>query len=330
MKTCLALLSGSLDSMLAIRLMQEQGFAVTAVYFASPFGCGAVQPELAARRLDVPLLTATCDDEREFFNLLREPRFGFSGGVNPCIDCRIAMLTAARRWLEAAGADFVISGEVLGQRPFGQKRQDLETIAYHAGLEDRVLRPLSAKVLPPTEPELDGRVDRERLFAFQGRARSGLFQLARELGLHDHPPPTRGCPLTEPCRVAKVRDLLATADGVTRWDLDLFSIGRHFRFDRQTRVVLGRREAENQQIAALHARADAPPATLLQPQNFPGATALLIGPPTAEPLAFTAGLIWRFSQPAVDNPRVSATTANELCQILLQPHTAADSAVPIA
>ena len=148
---CLALLSGGLDSMLAIRLMQEQGIEVEAINFKTIFTCCQDTAAKAARDLGVRLTIIGQEDD--YLDLVRKPMFGYGKGANPCIDCRIYMFERARLAMDQLGASFVVSGEVLGQRPKSQKRRDLEIIAFHSDLEDLLLRPLSAKLLPPTRPE---------------------------------------------------------------------------------------------------------------------------------------------------------------------------------
>ncbi len=186
-----ALLSGGLDSMLAIRVLQEQGVEVEALNFQTLFTCCQGQAAQAASELGVRLSVLSTDDS--YLDLIRRPQHGYGRGANPCVDCRIYMFRAAARWMAETAADMVISGEIVGQRPMSQKKRDLAVIARRCGLEDRLLRPLSAKLLPPTLPERTGLIDRQRLYAFSGRSRKGLIELARQLGFSRIPQPSSGC-----------------------------------------------------------------------------------------------------------------------------------------
>jgi tRNA-uridine 2-sulfurtransferase len=201
----------------------------------------------------------------------------------------------------------VISGEVVGQRPMSQKKRDLARIAHHAGLEDHLLRPLSARLLPATFPERQKLVDRQRLFGISGRGRKELIALARQLGLRRIPQPSTGCALTEPRFAAKVHDLIGHDAAADHWQFELLKIGRHVRFDRLTKVVLGRREEENEQLVRLLGRLPAGTVTVIEPENFLGPTALVVGAATEAAVDFAAGLVLRYaklSHTAVPRARV--------------------------
>lgn len=292
-RRCIVLLSGGLDSMLAIRIMQEQGIEVEALNFKTIFTCCQDHAGQAACDLGVRLTVIGQDDD--YLDLVKSPRFGYGKGANPCVDCRIYMFERARRFMQQINADFIASGEVLGQRPMSQKRRDLDTISYHADLEDLLLRPLSARLLPPTLPEREGWVDRQRLYAFQGRSRKGLLELAEQLGLENTPAPSTGCVLTEPRFSQKVFDLIRAPDESQRWDFELLQLGRHFRHDAHTKIVVGRNEPENVQLKYMHERPEASSTALLLPQNFPGPQALIMGPVTAAALDFAGALTLRYS-----------------------------------
>jgi hypothetical protein len=291
---CVALLSGGLDSRLAIRIMQMQGVEVEALSFKMVFECCQDEAGRAAREFGVRLTMLEQDDE--YLELVREPKFGYGKGANPCVDCRIYMFRKAKRLMAQAGARFVVSGEVVGQRPMSQKRRDLDVIARHSGLEDLLLRPLSAKLLPPTLPERRGWVDRQRLYGFEGRSRKGLIRLAEELGLREIPGPSTGCALTEPRFARKVFDLLELQPENGRWDFELLKLGRHFRLDGQTKIIVGRHEAENSQLEYMHGLPEASSTALLTPDNFTGPLVLVIGPVTDAALRFAGGLVLRYSK----------------------------------
>ena len=309
-RKCVALLSGGLDSKLAIRLMQEQGIEVEALNFKTVFTCCQDMSAQAAHELGVRLTVLTQEDD--YLPIIEEPRFGYGKGANPCVDCRIYMFQKAKNFMEEIGADFIVSGEVIGQRPMSQKRKDLDVISYHSDLEDLLLRPLSAKMLPPTLPEREGWVDRSKLYGFCGRSRKGLIELAHQLGIEDIPTPSTGCSLTEPQFARKVFDLIQIAPHRTRWDYELLKVGRHFRFDEQTKVILGRNESENTQLEYAFQLPDAPACELLEPENFLGPTALVTGPSSPEARTFAGGLILRYTRRTPENeaPTIRVTSSD--------------------
>jgi hypothetical protein len=234
--------------------------------------------------------------EDDYLDLIKKPRFGRGKGANPCVDCRIFMFRRAKKFMEEVGARFVASGEVIGQRPMSQKRNDLDVIAYHSDLDGLLLRPLSARLLPPTVPEIEGWVGRSRLYAIHGRSRKELLELAAKFGLAHAPSPSTGCALTEPLFSKKVFDVLAHSPGAGRWEFELLKVGRHFRFDRDTKIVVGRREEDNARMTYVHGLPDALSTALLAPQNFNGPTAIVVGPASGEAIDFAVGLILRYSK----------------------------------
>jgi tRNA U34 2-thiouridine synthase MnmA/TrmU len=290
---CVALSSGGLDSMLAIRIMQEMDIEVEALNFKTVFTCCQDRAGQTARDLGVRVTVIGQEDD--YLDLIREPQFGYGKGANPCVDCRIYMFDKAKAFMHQVGAQFIVSGEVVGQRPMSQKRRDLDIIAYHSDCEDLLLRPLSARLLRPTLPEREGWVDRERLYGFQGRSRKGLIALAKQLGLKDIPTPSTGCALTEPRFSLKVFDLLHQPREAQRWDFELLKSGRHFRFDAHTKIVVGRDESENEQLAYMHGLPEANSSVALFPENFNGPRALLIGPATEAAMEFAGALLLRYA-----------------------------------
>ena len=288
------LLSGGLDSMLAIRILQEQGVEVEAVNFQTIFTCCRDNAAQAAHDLDVRLTVLDQDDD--YIELVRRPRYGYGKGANPCVDCRIYMFERARAFMHEAGASFVASGEVLGQRPMSQKRRDLDIIAHESGLDSLLLRPLSALRLPPTRPEESGQVDRQRLYAFVGRGRKELIRLAKHLGLKNIPSPSTGCALTETTFAGKVHDLIRVDSHSQRWDFELLNVGRHLRIDAQTKAVVGRNESENQTLRTMYRAAQSRGSALFAPENFAGPTVILVGPPTEAALQTAGGLLLRYTK----------------------------------
>jgi tRNA U34 2-thiouridine synthase MnmA/TrmU len=240
-----ALLSGGLDSTLAVKLVLDQGIDVEAVNFVSPFclcrkgGCGALE---VAKNLNIPLKTITVGEE--YLRIVRKPKFGYGKNMNPCIDCRIFMLKKAKKYAEEIGASFIFTGEVLGQRPMSQHRKTLGIIEKEAGLKGKILRPLSAKLLPPTEVEKKGLVSRETLLGIEGRSRKKQIRLAQELKVTEYSCPGGGCLLT--CRefTSKLKDLFEHKKRISLKDVRLLKVGRHFRFGKN-KIIVGRNEAEN-------------------------------------------------------------------------------------
>jgi len=319
-KRCVALLSGGLDSMLAIRIMQEQGIEVEALNFKTIFTCCQDVSAVAARDLNVRLTVVGQDDD--YLDLIRKPKYGYGKGANPCVDCRIYMFEKAHRFMQQIDAQFIISGEIVGQRPMSQKRRDLDVISRHAGLDDLLLRPLSAKLLTPTLPEREGWVDREKLYDISGRSRKELISLAHQFGLKSIPTPSTGCALTEPLFSQKVHDLIQIDPFSKRWDFELLKIGRHFRFDSQTKVILGRDAAENNQLSYAHQLPDANSTLFINPENFFGPLALVIGPPTAEVISYAGGLVLRYSNnadPEKAMVRITEHGEDRLQQVTLTP-----------
>ena len=252
-KKALALLSGGLDSTLAVKVMLEQGIEVEALNFTSPFctctgknaGCKSEAVRVAGE-FNIPI--KVMNKGTDYLEVVRNPKHGYGKAMNPCIDCRIFLLRKAKEYMAESGADFVITGEVLGQRPMSQRRDTLRVIERESGLEGLLLRPLSAKHFPPTIPEQEGWVDRERLLAIQGRSRKEQIHLAEELDVKNYPCPAGGCLLTELSFVSKVRDVFdhTKEKELNLRDFRLLKVGRHFRIGVGTKLLIGRNEAENE------------------------------------------------------------------------------------
>jgi tRNA-specific 2-thiouridylase len=327
-RRCVVLLSGGLDSMLAIRLMQQQGVEVEGLNFKTVFTCCQDTSAQSARELGVRLTVIGQQDD--YLDLVRNPRFGYGRGANPCVDCRIYMFEKAKHFMKEIGADFIVSGEVVGQRPMSQKRRDLLKIAYHSELEDLLLRPLSAKLLPPTRPEREGWIDREKLYGFSGRGRKELIVLAKQLGIRSLPTPSTGCALTEPGFSRKVFDLMEQPAATKRWDYELLKVGRHFRLDATTKVVLGRSEPENEQLEYLHSVSESASSALMIPDDFAGPCALMIGSAGENALRFAGGLILRYAQNKPVGTRTARLDTKDECRLVsIDSCTRANQAVTV-
>ncbi len=257
MTRAIALLSGGLDSTLAVKLVADQGIHVTALTFMTHFGCSA-GIEGSSCGHDVSWLKGQpfveirlCHLGKEYIDMVRRPKFGYGRNMNPCIDCRIFMLSWAKEYMEINGGDFLVTGEVVGQRPMSQRLETLPRIDREAGLEGLVLRPLSAKLLPPTKPEIEGKIDRERLRAIWGRSRKEQLRMAAEYGLIDVPTPAGGCLLTDPGFSRKLKDLFLYNEDPQANDIQLLKVGRHFRLSPYLKIVVGRNEGENAVIESL-------------------------------------------------------------------------------
>ena len=298
MAEAIVLFSGGLDSILAVRILQAQDIGVTGLNIVTPFHDNSEESCRLGRDLGIEVLVETLAND--YTAMLKKPRWGFGKAVNPCIDCRTMMLQRAGEVMIRRGADFVATGEVVGQRPHSQMMHQLALIASQSGLAGKLLRPLSAKVLPITEPEQSGLVCRERLFSCTGRGRSGLIALARSrFGVEKIPQPSTGCQLCEQSFAPRVRDMLKYTEKPTLWDAHVLAYGRHFRISPSWKAAVARRLADYQALVALFGREDRTDSFLLVPENFNGPAVLAVNDgPQREPSdrirAICAGLLLRF------------------------------------
>jgi len=265
----LALVSGGLDSLLAAKLIKDQGLEVIGLHFKIPsckLDIRKTFPDIGIKIIEVNLAG-------EFLNLIRNPRYGFGSNMNPCIDCKILMFAKAKELLSELGARFIITGEVLGQRPMSQNKQALKLIKQESGLGDLLLRPLSAKFFSPSLAEREGWVEREKLLDFNGRMRTPQMQLAKSLGIAKYANPAGGCLLTDPCFSKRLKELLEHEE-LDLGNLELLKVGRHFRLRENARLAVGRNEDENDLLMRLARPGD----YLFYPQNdLAGPTSLARG-----------------------------------------------------
>jgi tRNA U34 2-thiouridine synthase MnmA/TrmU len=287
----LALFSGGLDSALALKLVLDQGVDVEAVNFVTPFTIrkrGENPAANLAKKLGVPLKIVSLG--RDYLKIVRKPRYGYGKNMNPCIDCRILMLKKAKKFAKETGAQFIFTGEVLGERPMSQSLKALKAIEEEAGLKGKILRPLSAKFLPKTEAEKKGLVDRDRLLDIRGRSRKRQLALAKEFGITEYESPAGGCLLTYKEFSAKLRDLFRHKKRISMADLELLKIGRHFRLG-ENKIIVGRNREENEKLLKLKNRND----YFFEAQGCGSPTTLLQGPKTRQAIEKAAQLTAYYS-----------------------------------
>ncbi len=242
----IALYSGGLDSLLAMKLIINQGIEVIGLNVNIGFGSTKNRYEMLKKRAEqVGAEFLEIDIRNQFLrDILFSPKYGYGKNFNPCIDCHANMFRVAKGMMEELGASFLISGEVVGQRPMSQNPKALKSVVKLAESEDILLRPLSAKLLPPTLPEKMGWVDRDKLLDISGRGRTKQLQLAKEFGLADFESPAGGCLLTEPYFAKKIRDFIKY-DKLEVADIDILKFGRHFRLEDGAKLVIGRNQEDN-------------------------------------------------------------------------------------
>jgi tRNA-specific 2-thiouridylase len=291
----IALYSGGLDSTLAIALLERLGVDVQPIIFTSPFGDRHGQAgwqkktEHVRQEFDKELLSVPFDDD--LIQLVKQPHFGWGKHLNPCIDCHLAMLRRSKDLMSDLNADFVITGEVLGQRPMSQNKAALELIDKKCGLEGLLVRPLSAKHLAPTKPETEGWLDREQLLDFQGRSRKPQLTLAKQWGLTRFGSPAGGCLLTDESFTKKVRDLLAS-DMLSADNVWWIQPGRYFNLGEQCKLMVARNKDECARLEALAKPDD----ILLQPHQVAGPTAVMRGKEKSDYLQIAVDIVGYYSK----------------------------------
>ncbi len=286
-------------------MVLRQGISVKAIKFQTPFDCGALKdPASVADRFGFDIEIRNLGEK--FFEVVKNPEHGYGKNMNPCIDCRIMMLREARAFADGAEADFIITGEVLGQRPMSQRKDMLYHIDRKAGVTNKVIRPLSAKLLRVTDAEAGGIVNREMLYGFSGRSRKPQMVLAEEFGLADYPSPAGGCLLTEPNYAARLKELMAFNHSPSLKDIDLLKIGRHFRYSPLCKIIIGRDKTENGIIESLARDED----VLLKVNSHGSPLTLVSGEITEEALKVAASLCVRYSD-ARNNFSVDVTDVDD-------------------
>ena len=302
-----ALISGGLDSLLATRVVMEQGVHVEGINFYTGFcvegHTHAIRKKDRARpkrnnalwsaeQLGIKLHIIDIIDE--YKDVVINPKHGYGRNLNPCLDCKIFMVEKAREWMVAHGFDFIITGEVIGQRPMSQRKDTMPVIARESGADDRLVRPLCAQNLPATLPEIRGWLERDRLYGFNGRSRKPQMALAKEFGFEDYAQPAGGCCfLTDRQYSVKLADLWSTR-GTREYDLDdimLLKVGRHLRPRPNFKIIVGREEGENRFLEGYRKRF-----VHMLPTSHTGPLVLLDGEISADDIELAARLTARFSQ----------------------------------
>ncbi len=275
----IALVSGGLDGILAARLARESGIEVIPVYFDMPFHqkenklFSNGKDKTAVINNGVGAEAVIVDISSDFFALLLNPKYGYGSNMNPCIDCKILMFKKAKELMLNRQASFIVTGEVLGQRPMSQVKRNFMIMDKECGLERLVLRPLSARVLPKTIPEEQGWVNRDFLLDFNGRGRRPQLALAEKFKITGYLAAGGGCLLTEPEFVKKIKDL-ASHNELNAENVELLKIGRHFRISETAKLIVGRDERENKELENLAKENDF---LLIPPDNTAGPTSLARG-----------------------------------------------------
>jgi tRNA U34 2-thiouridine synthase MnmA/TrmU len=306
-RRALALISGGLDSLLATKVVQDQGVHVEGINFYTGFcvegHTHAIRKKdrnrakrnnalWVAEQLGIKLHIVDIVDE--YKQIVFNPQYGYGANLNPCLDCKIFMVAKAREWIEQHGFDFVITGEVVGQRPKSQRKQTMPIVQHDSGIEDRLLRPLCARNLPETLPEREGWIDREKLHGFSGRSRKPQMALAADFGLKDYAQPAGGCCfLTDRSYSVRLQDMW-DARGERQYELDdimLLKVGRHIRPAPHFKVIIAREEGEGNFLSGYRKQYPS-----LKTTSHGGPFALLDGAPTPEDVELAARIIGRYSQ----------------------------------
>lgn len=296
----IALLSGGLDSTLSAKIMIEEGVELTGINFYTGFSLhererllGCTMETIFARtiaQLNIPF--EVIDISEGYRDVLLHPKYGYGANANPCIDCKIYMFKRARELLKKFNAKFVVSGEVLGQRPMSQQRHQLSLIEKESGLKGLIVRPLSQKLLPETIPEKEGWIKRENLFAISGRSRKEQMKLAERYGIKEYPQPAGGCCfMTDETYGRRFFDFLKHnhEERFTRNEALLLAFGRHFRVDENTKVIVGRNERENRVLQEL-----AGGKILCFPEDLKGPLAVIDGKENMEVLIKAGSIVARY------------------------------------
>lgn len=319
----IVMFSGGLDSTIAVHLLKSQGLKVKALHFVLPFYSGLnfqhKKIKEFAAHLDVPLQIE--EEGAEYLDMVKAPYFGFGKNANPCVDCRIRRLSRAFEIMKSEGASFIATGEVAGQRPMSQRVDVLNTIENHAGVKGVIVRPLSAKLLSPTQPEIDGIIDREKLFGWSGRGRTTQLEYAKMYNLK-HTTPAGGCILTTVDSGRRFHEFIQHTPEYSLNDFKLLAYGKHFRIGPQTKFIIARNDNEN----TIFEQLVAPDNIFVEMVDSLGPSGIIRGPYTDEDIKLCGSLLARYSKEKmnanvrialiINGKTVSTVTvgpANEVC-----------------
>ena len=289
MVRALAMVSGGLDSILAAKLIKDQGIEVIGICFRSHFFNEGNAMKMT-KQIGIPL--EVVDFSKEHFEMVKNPKHGWGKNINPCIDCHAMMMKYSGELLEKFNADFIITGEVINQRPMSQNRASLDIVKKESGFKEKILRPLCAKELAPTEMELKGLVDREKLMGITGRSRKIQMELAEQWGIVDYPSPAGGCRLTEPNYANRLKELLSHNENPSDIDLELLRFGRHFRMPSGCKIISSRTADEATAIKKLLCEKD----YVFYAKSYNGSLVVIIGEPTDEDKKYAAEITARYSK----------------------------------
>ncbi|MBZ4663979.1 MAG: hypothetical protein JG776_1694 [Caloramator sp.] len=305
MTRALALISGGLDSGLAAKLVKDQGVEVIGICFKSAFfGCDRAVK--MCEQIDIPLKVV--DFSEEHLEMVKNPKHGYGKNMNPCIDCHAMMLNYAGKLMKELEADFIITGEVLNQRPMSQNRQALDIVKKESGYEEYILRPLCAKNLPETWMEKEGLVDREKLLDISGRGRKVQMELAAKWNIKEYPSPAGGCKLTDPGFSKRLKDLLTHNKEAKPQDIDILNIGRHFRINENVKIISTRTQDEFKMLKTMIKEGD----YIFDTLDVTGSTVVLRGKPSEEDIILAARIAARYSKAREEkNVRVKYRIYNE-------------------
>jgi tRNA-specific 2-thiouridylase len=292
MKTkAIGLLSGGLDSILATKIILDMGIEIIALNFKTPFCCCDTEEkcwsESVAQKFNIPLKRVY--GAEDYLEIVKNPKHGYGKNMNPCIDCRIFLFKKAKKLMEEIGADFIFTGEVLGERPMSQRLFTMRLIERESDLKGKVLRPLCAKLLEPTRVEKEGIVDREKLLSIQGRSRKPQMALAQSYQIEDYPCPAGGCLLTDKNFSLRLKESLKHGEDSMR-NIFLLKIGRHFRLPTKAKVIAGRNQKENEVLLSL----SLPSELKFTVDGYKSTYALLLGEPTIEDQTNAARICARY------------------------------------
>jgi tRNA-uridine 2-sulfurtransferase len=311
----IGLLSGGLDSLLAARVLKDQELDLIGIMFKTPFFGPKPGVDLS-RMAGIPVRVV--DFAEQHLAMLKNPVYGYGSQMNPCIDCHALMLREAGRIMEREGADFLFTGEVLGQRPMSQRRDSMRSVENLAGYPGRILRPLCAKLLPPTVVEVEGLVDRERLLDINGRSRKRQVALAEHYGIVDYPQPGGGCMLTKEGFAKRLKELFARYPEAGPREVELLKWGRHFALPGGSICIIGRNEGDNSRLAEFAGPED----IVLRVADYPSPTGVLIASPaTDRDLRLAAAIVISYSDCPREAPVSVSWRRGETSGSLSEPPT---------